>query len=92
MSYKRYVLLAYLVLAFVFARWLHADAQPSDQPSRYFLIMEGDVVALVDHKAKQITFTGSPVRVCVAQPTSGPHICLYVNDLQYLLKERGKTQ
>ena len=92
MTYKRYALVAYILIALLFATWLHADATAQSDPSRYFLIMDGDVVALVDHKAKQITFTGSPVRVCVAQPTSGPHICLYVNDLQYLLKERVKTQ
>ena len=71
MRYQRYMLLGYLVIAFLFAAWLHADQLATNATPRadsITLASRWATLAIFTPDYSRVTFTGAPIEVCVEMP------------------------
>lgn len=92
MRYRRYAVLVYLVIALLFAAWLHADSSAQLTITGIGLLSNGSMIARFTADYSEITFTGSPIRVCVEMPEDHSRKwCLPISELQGILRERYKT-
>ena len=89
MSYKRYALIAYILIALLFSVWLHAA--DSQTQIGYQFSRGGTVVAFASADWSRITFTGAPILVCVELPEHRERQCVSVDVLQSMFRERFKT-